>query len=134
MIHTTASTDGLAQAEEYQGRSLWQDALARLLRNKAAVVSMVVLGVIAFLALFAPLLSPHPYDEIYWERILAPPDLERVARQFSTQDVDALAVGPYLQERVVTGAEMRHRVTYDLELVLFRDFDADLRRDCLQAA
>ena len=29
---------------------------------------------IAGLALFAPWLSPHPYDEIYWERILAPPD------------------------------------------------------------
>jgi oligopeptide transport system permease protein len=74
MIHTTAGTDGLAQAKEFQGRSLWQDALARLLRNKAAVVSMVVLGVIAFMALFAPLLSPHPYDEIYWDRIQAPPD------------------------------------------------------------
>jgi len=74
MIHTTAGTDGIAQAKEYQGRSLWQDALTRLLRNKAAVVSMVVLGVIAFLALFAPLLSPHPYDEIYWDRIQAPPD------------------------------------------------------------
>ncbi len=26
------------------------------------------------LALLAPLLSPHPYDEVYWERIAAPPD------------------------------------------------------------
>ncbi|GAB4227103.1 MAG: ABC transporter permease subunit [Kiloniellaceae bacterium] len=74
MIHTTASGDGLAQAGELKGRSLWQDALTRLLRNKAAVVSMVVLAVIAIMALFAPLLSPHPYDEIYWDRIQAPPD------------------------------------------------------------
>src|SRR3546814_16443170 len=58
------------------GRSLWQRALARLLRNKAAVASMVVLGIIALLAVFAPLLSPHAYDEIYWERIQAPPDFE----------------------------------------------------------
>jgi oligopeptide transport system permease protein len=35
---------------------------------------MVVLAAIAGLALFAPWLSPHAYDEIYWERILAPPD------------------------------------------------------------
>jgi oligopeptide transport system permease protein len=74
MIHTTAASDGLTAAEEVKGRSLWQDALARLLRNKAAVVSMVVLGVIALMAVFAPLLSPHPYDEIYWDRIQAPPD------------------------------------------------------------
>jgi oligopeptide transport system permease protein len=74
MIHTTAGSDGLARVEEYRGRSLWQDALARLLRNKAAVVSLVILAVIALLAIFAPLLSPHAYDEIYWDRIQAPPD------------------------------------------------------------
>ena len=83
MIRTTVSTDGLAQAEEYQGRSLWQDALARLLRNKAAVVSMAVLGVIALLAIFAPLLSPHDYDEIYWDRIQSPPDFDN-AHWFGT--------------------------------------------------
>src|SRR3546814_6670976 len=76
MIHTTAGSDGLAAIEEYEGRSLWQSALARLLRNKAAVASMVVLGIIALLAVFAPLLSPHAYDEIYWERIQAQPDFE----------------------------------------------------------
>ncbi|MGH1478904.1 MAG: ABC transporter permease subunit [Geminicoccales bacterium] len=57
-----------------KGRSLWQDAGHRLLRNKAAVVSMVILLIIAGMAIFAPFLSPHPLDEIYWERIQAPPD------------------------------------------------------------
>ena len=65
----------LAEVGEVRGRSLWQDARRRLLRNRAAVVSMIVLGIIAGLALFAPWLSPHAYDEIYWERILAPPDV-----------------------------------------------------------
>jgi oligopeptide transport system permease protein len=69
-----ARRDVLAEVAEVQGRSLWQDARRRLLRNKAAVASMVVLAVIAALALLAPWLSPHAYDEIYWERILAPPD------------------------------------------------------------
>jgi oligopeptide transport system permease protein len=73
----------LAEALEVEGRSLWQDARRRLLRNRAALVSMVVLGIIARLALFAPLLSPHAYDEIYWERILAPPDFEH-AHWFGT--------------------------------------------------
>jgi oligopeptide transport system permease protein len=66
--------EALGTLAEVQGRSLWQDARRRLFRNKAAVVSMVVLGVIATLALFAPWLSPHPYDEVYWERIQVPPD------------------------------------------------------------
>ncbi len=74
MIHATASSDALAPMQELEGRSLWQDARIRLFRNKAAVASMVVLGVIAVMALFAPLLSPHPFDEIYWDRIQQPPD------------------------------------------------------------
>ena len=67
--------EALEAAAELDGRSLWQDARRRLLRNRAAVVSMVVLGVIAILALLAPWLSPYAYDEVFWDRIQMPPDL-----------------------------------------------------------
>jgi len=56
------------------GRSLWQDARRRLFKNRAAVASLIILSIILLLAIFAPFLSPHPYDEIYWDRIQAPPD------------------------------------------------------------
>jgi len=69
-----AAPQASAIAEEIAGRSLWQDALARLRRNRAAVVSLFVLGFIALLAAFAPYLSPHPFDEVYWDAIRAPPD------------------------------------------------------------
>ena len=59
---------------EVQGRSLWQDARRRLFRNRAAVVSMAVLGIITAMAIFAPLLSPYAIDEIFWDRIGVPPD------------------------------------------------------------
>ncbi len=72
-----------AVIEEIAGRSLWQDALARLKRNRAAVVSLVILAVIALLALFAPYLSPHPFDEVYWDDIRAPPDFAK-AHWFGT--------------------------------------------------
>jgi len=67
--------DALAPVAEIAGRSLWGDARRRLFRNKAAVVAMVVLAIIAVLAILAPVLSPHPYDEVYWDRIGLPPDL-----------------------------------------------------------
>jgi oligopeptide transport system permease protein len=70
-------------AEEIAGRSLWQDAMTRLKRNRAAVVSLVVLGIIALLALFAPLLSPHPFDEVYFDEIGAPPNFAK-AHWFGT--------------------------------------------------
>ena len=54
---------------------MWQDSRRRLLRNKAAVLAMALLAIIAVMALLAPYLSIHAYDEIYWERIAAPPDL-----------------------------------------------------------
>jgi oligopeptide transport system permease protein len=66
--------DVAATGGEIEGRSLWEDARRRLLQNKAAVASMVILGIVALMALFAPFLSPHPYDEIYWDRIQMPPD------------------------------------------------------------
>ncbi|OZG75409.1 peptide ABC transporter permease [Hahella sp. CCB-MM4] len=68
---------------EIKGRSLWQDAWRRLLQNKAAVVSMVLLGIIALMAIFAPWLSPYPYDEIYWDYIQSPPNWD-TAHWFGT--------------------------------------------------
>ncbi|MEL6955489.1 MAG: ABC transporter permease subunit [Pseudomonadota bacterium] len=41
------------------GRSLWDDARARLLRNTAAVVSMWVLGILVLIAAFGPMLWVH---------------------------------------------------------------------------
>jgi len=47
-----------------KGRSLWDDALRRLLRNKAAVAGMVVLAVLVVAAIVGPYLTPYAYDEI----------------------------------------------------------------------
>jgi oligopeptide transport system permease protein len=72
----SAADDRLAPlAAEVQGRSLWADARRRLFRNRAALVSIVVLAIITLMAVFAPYLSPHPFDEVDWERIGVPPDL-----------------------------------------------------------
>jgi oligopeptide transport system permease protein len=72
-----------AAAEEIAGRSLWQDALARLKRNRAAVVSLLVLAFIALLAVFAPLLSPYAFDDVNFDEIGTPPDFAK-AHWFGT--------------------------------------------------
>jgi oligopeptide transport system permease protein len=66
--------EALGATAAVEGRSLWQDARRRLLRNKAAVVSMVVLALIATLAVVGPWLSPYAYDQVFWDQIQAPPD------------------------------------------------------------
>lgn len=58
-------------------QNLWHKALRRLLRNKMALSSMFVLLFIAILCVVGPLLSPHPYDEIYWDYMGVPPDFSQ---------------------------------------------------------
>ena len=53
-----------AMLQAAKGRSLWDDALRRLLRNKAAVAGMVVLGVLVVLAVVGPHVTPYAYDQI----------------------------------------------------------------------
>lgn len=57
------------------GRSLWDDAKARLLRNRAAVVSMWVLGVLVLIAAIGPLLWIHD-SETQSSLIKIPPTFE----------------------------------------------------------
>jgi oligopeptide transport system permease protein len=60
-------------AKAVKGRSLWDDARRRLLRNKAAVASMIVLGLLIVLAIIGPSLVPFHYDEIRKNDVWAPP-------------------------------------------------------------
>jgi oligopeptide transport system permease protein len=54
-------------------RSLWDDARRRLLHNKAAVASMVVLAVLVLLAAFGPYLVPFRFDDINKNDVWAEP-------------------------------------------------------------
>lgn len=49
-----------------RGRSLWSDALDRFLRNKAAMVSVVILGLIVLFVLLGPLFARWSNEEIDW--------------------------------------------------------------------
>jgi len=53
---TTAAA--IPDSEEVRGRSLWQDAWARLRRNRLAVVCLILLGVITATCVLGPLLCP----------------------------------------------------------------------------
>jgi oligopeptide transport system permease protein len=59
--------------EAIRGRSLWADAWRRLLRNRAAVVSAIVLALIAIACFGASWISPYPIDDIDWENISTGP-------------------------------------------------------------
>jgi oligopeptide transport system permease protein len=57
------SPPGTIATSEKQPTSLWLDAWRRLRRNRAAVVSIVVLAVIVLLAVVGPAVWPYQYDQ-----------------------------------------------------------------------
>lgn len=56
-----------------KGRSLWDDAGRRLMRNRAAVASMIVLAVLVLLAVAGPYLVPFAYDQVDKDDVWLPP-------------------------------------------------------------
>ncbi len=57
------------------GRSLWVDARARLLANRAATVSAVLLMVMTLLCALGPLLLPNDFNTIHQNYTKVPPSL-----------------------------------------------------------
>lgn len=58
-----------------RGRSLWDDAWARLKANRAAVVCSALLLFIAMTCIAGPALAPHPFDSIYPSYVKVPASL-----------------------------------------------------------
>ncbi|NND90542.1 MAG: ABC transporter permease subunit [Granulosicoccus sp.] len=57
------------------GRSQLQDALARLVRNKGAMVSLAMLCLLIVLAIAGPWFIPHNYEDPDWSAFRSPPSL-----------------------------------------------------------
>ncbi len=76
MTDVNLVTPAIPVPDVIEGRSLWQDAWRRLLRNRAALASLIILGVIAFLSIFGPYALAWSYDQIDWDHVEAvPPSL-----------------------------------------------------------
>jgi oligopeptide transport system permease protein len=71
---STVNAETMELARAVKGRSLWVDARRRLLRNHAAMASIVLLALITLMALLAPLLSAYAYDEINYDIVACAPN------------------------------------------------------------
>ena len=56
-----------------RGRSLTDDAIVRLLANRAATASLAVLALLTLFALLGPALTPWPYDQVNKADVWVPP-------------------------------------------------------------
>jgi len=73
LLGSTALADAAAGQAS---RSLWSQAARRFRRNRAAMGSIYVLGLIAITAVLVPMFWPHGIEDASWETILAPPSLD----------------------------------------------------------
>lgn len=53
-------------SEPVTQRSLLQDAVRRFRRNRLAMIGLVIFSVLLFLAIFADIISPYPYDKVFF--------------------------------------------------------------------
>ena len=72
--------------EGAQPLSLWEHTRRRFLRNRLAVLGLVIVVTIVGLAVFADVLAPHPYDYARFDRVLLMP-LQHAEHPLGTDEV-----------------------------------------------
>jgi ABC-type dipeptide/oligopeptide/nickel transport system permease subunit len=77
------NTSGVAGVQKLQlawtkrkERSLWVDALRRLVRNRMAMFSFGIITILVFMAIFGPLISPYDYNAQDLANVNQPPSLQ----------------------------------------------------------
>ena len=88
----------MAQKFDRKSKSLWGDALSRLKKNKASVVSFYFIALVCLMALFAKQIAPHSFETQHIDNLLEGP-----SSQFLL-GTDAL--GRDVLSRIVYGARM----------------------------
>jgi oligopeptide transport system permease protein len=101
----TAAEPRLAAPAMIKGRSLWRDALSRFSKNRAAVVSVVVLVLIVLFTFVGPLLAAWSIEKIDWTvtgkvKTLGLPSIAS-GHYFGTDEV-----GRDLYSRVIQGTQI----------------------------
>ncbi|GHA37942.1 peptide ABC transporter permease [Photobacterium aphoticum] len=72
---------------EIEGRSLWQDARIRFMRNRAAMVSLTILFLITLAVIFGPMFSSYAFDDTDWYALHAAPSLGAEGHFFGTDSL-----------------------------------------------
>ncbi|MEM7134015.1 MAG: ABC transporter permease [Chloroflexota bacterium] len=89
-------SEELREAAVLKHRSLWRDAVQRLLRNRLSIIGLIVAGLLLIAAIFGPVLAPYSYTE---------QDLESVAQMPSADHwLGTDEIGRDLYSRILWGA------------------------------
>ncbi len=90
--------------------NLWRDAWQRLLRNKLAVLGMIIVIIFLLLAIFADLITPYRYDKTDFAQTYQSPSL---AHPFGTSPL-----GQDMFSRLIYGARVSMLVGLGAQLIV----------------
>ena len=86
---------------DIEGRSLWQDARIRFMRNKAAMVSLCILVLITAWVSFGPSFAQYAFDQTDWYAMHAAPSFAADGHVFGTD-----ALGRDIYVRTLMGGQV----------------------------
>ncbi len=113
---TDLAATPMHEAPKTASRSLFQLALIRFRRNKAAMAGCVMLLLIALFSFVGPLFVPHTYDQVFSSYVTVPPSLQ------PRPDISTL-------QEVMEGVAARARVNLDAFAVDGQTFTATISAD-----
>lgn len=92
-------------------RTLWQDATNRFMRNRLAVVGLMIVGTFLILAIFANVLAPYPYDKADFTQVRVLP-MKNPAYPLGTDEI-----GRDYLSRLIYGARTSMTVGITIQLI-----------------
>ncbi|WWE60247.1 oligopeptide ABC transporter permease OppC [Parasalinivibrio latis] len=98
---TEQALDNFSSQLEVEGRSLWQDARIRFMRNKAAMTSLFILSMITLWVVFGPMFAFYAFDDTDWYAMHAAPTFGAEGHYFGTD-----ALGRDLYVRTLMGGRI----------------------------
>ncbi|KXF82134.1 oligopeptide ABC transporter permease OppC [Enterovibrio coralii] len=93
--------DNFSAQLEVEGRSLWQDARIRFMRNKAAMTSLFILICITAWVIIGPMFATYAFDDTDWYAMHAAPSFGEEGHVFGTD-----ALGRDLYVRTLIGGQI----------------------------
>jgi peptide/nickel transport system permease protein len=110
----------MALTESGPSRGLWGNAFRQLLRKRSAVVGLVMLGVLIFIAIFAPILAPFGPNEVLLGEGVSPRQ-DPCIRAFNWCVDEA---NPHILGTDGNGRDLLSRLIYGARLSLAAGFGA----------
>jgi oligopeptide transport system permease protein len=99
-----------------KGRSLWQEAFGRLIRNRAALTGGIIVILIMLTALFADFIAPYPYDEQNLVNVNSVPTW--ITKLFPTMQPYAVIQEQYPLGADAIGRDLFSRIVYGTRVSL----------------